>query len=61
LRLGVNPENCLVVEDNAKGVEAAQRARMFVLKVKSPNEVTKDSLVLALTNAERGQGMTEVG
>lgn len=60
LRLGVKPESCIVVEDNQKGVDAALNADMFVLKVKSPIFVTKESIGLAIANANAGQKLTEV-
>lgn len=37
-RLGVSPENCLVIEDSVSGVEAARRAKMMCIGVPSTEE-----------------------
>ena len=37
--LGVDPSNCLVVEDSETGVAAAIQARMHVMRVGNPSEV----------------------
>ena len=47
-RLGVAPERCLVLEDAPAGIEAARRAGMRVIAVRTP--LTAD---LPLTGAER--------
>lgn len=39
-RFGVSTEDCLVVEDNEKGVEAGRRAGMRVLRVNSPKDIS---------------------
>lgn len=33
---GLNPEECLVVEDSVFGIEAGKRANMFVIARKTP-------------------------
>lgn len=39
-RLKVRAEDCLVVEDNLKGIEAGRRARMKVIQVSSPKDIS---------------------
>jgi len=39
-KLGLNPQECVVVEDNPHGVAAARAAGAYVLNVKDPSEVT---------------------
>lgn len=39
-RLKVRVEDCIVVEDNPKGIEAGQRAGMRVIQVSSPNDIS---------------------
>lgn len=38
----VSPENCLIVEDSPKGIEAATKSGARVLVVHGPDEVNKD-------------------
>lgn len=53
-RLGVTPEECLVVEDNDHGVRAARAAGAHVLVVSDPNEVSYDRVRAAMATAQRG-------
>lgn len=39
-RFGVSTEDCLVVEDNEKGVEAGRQAGMQVIQVNSPKDIS---------------------
>lgn len=39
-RLKVRAEDCLVIEDNLKGIEAGRRARMKVIQVSSPKDIS---------------------
>lgn len=39
-RLKVRAEDCIVVEDNLKGIEAGRRARMKVIQVSSPKDIS---------------------
>ena len=39
-KLSIKPSECLVIEDNKNGIEAAHSAGAFVLEVASPNEVS---------------------
>ncbi|OGF45194.1 MAG: hypothetical protein A2452_05080 [Candidatus Firestonebacteria bacterium RIFOXYC2_FULL_39_67] len=41
-KLGVEPENCLVLEDSVSGVKAAKAAKMFCIAVKSEYTKNKD-------------------
>jgi beta-phosphoglucomutase len=38
-RLGLNPNQCLVVEDNKNGIQAARAAGAHVMEVRTPDEV----------------------
>jgi beta-phosphoglucomutase len=51
--MGLKPQECLVIEDNEKGISAAKGAGCPVLKVESPQEVYRDKLYsfLSLLNA----------
>lgn len=50
--LGVNPSECLVVEDNPKGIESAESAGCHVLVVKSVYEVTHDHIMKRISQIE---------
>jgi beta-phosphoglucomutase len=50
--LGVPPSRCLVVEDNANGVKAAEAAGCPLLVVKSVLDVQLDRVMLAIRRAE---------
>lgn len=39
-KLKVKAEDCIVVEDNIKGIEAGRRARMKVIQVSSPKDIS---------------------
>jgi len=43
--LGLEPEQCLVVEDNEKGIKAAVAAGAHVLRVRTVHEVTFDNIM----------------
>jgi beta-phosphoglucomutase len=47
-RLKSRPEECLIVEDNPHGIQAAQAAGAHVLTVRSPAEVTLDRIERAI-------------
>lgn len=51
-KLGVSPNQCLVVEDNVIGIKSATDAGVFVLRVQSPQEVTYDAIKKAIINVE---------
>jgi HAD superfamily hydrolase (TIGR01509 family) len=47
-RLGVAPQECLIVEDNEHGVRAAKASGAHVLVVSNPNDVTHERLQQAI-------------
>ncbi|HRQ82227.1 MAG TPA: HAD family phosphatase [Azospirillaceae bacterium] len=51
-KLGVAPEQCLVVEDNAHGIQAARAAGAHVLEVAAVEDVTYDAVRRAVLLAE---------
>jgi HAD superfamily hydrolase (TIGR01509 family) len=51
-RFGVEPQECLVVEDNENGIKAARGAGARVLDVTSPDDVTYDRIKGAIQIAE---------
>jgi len=53
-RLQVQPDRCLVVEDNANGIRSATDAGMHVIEVADPGEVTYGRVASALEAIARG-------
>jgi HAD superfamily hydrolase (TIGR01509 family) len=53
-RLNVQPDRCLVVEDNVNGIRSAKAAGMHVLEVADPDAVTYDRVAAALERVTRG-------
>ena len=51
-KLGLEPHQCLVVEDNPKGVESAERAGCPVLIVESVFDVTLDNIQKRIAEIE---------
>ena len=51
-KLGLTPEQCIIVEDNEHGVRAARASGAQVLVVSNPDDVTYERLVSALTGAK---------
>jgi beta-phosphoglucomutase len=54
-RMGLRPSECLVVEDNHNGVEAARAAGAHVFQVAAVDEVRLDNILAAITKAEIGE------
>lgn len=52
-RLGLRPDQCLIVEDNSNGVLAARRAQANVMVVSSVDEVNLDNILRHIVQAER--------
>jgi beta-phosphoglucomutase len=52
-RLGVLPENTLVVEDNENGIQAARAAGAHVMVVGGPEDVTLDAILACIRSTER--------
>ena len=47
--LGLNPENCLIVEDNENGIKAAIASGAYVLKVRDVEEVNLENIYSKIT------------
>lgn len=56
-QLGLRPDECLVVEDNAHGIEAAQGAGCPVMVVGSVWEVTLDNILRNIALREGGEAI----
>lgn len=54
-RLNVQPDRCLVVEDNVNGIRAATAAGMHVLEVVDPDAVTYERIANALKTIAPGR------
>lgn len=52
--LGFTPEQCLVVEDNINGINAAKSAGTYVLRVATVQEVTLDNITDMIHSIEGG-------
>ena len=52
-RLGLKASECLIVEDNVRGIEAAKRSGAFVLEVGSVDDVTYEAIVSRISDIER--------
>jgi len=53
-RLGVEPQECLIIEDNPHGIEAAIASGGHVMQVRSPQYLIYDRIAAAIAKAERG-------
>ena len=51
-RLGLKPSECLIVEDNPRGIEAAKGSGAFVLEVGSVEDVTYEAIADRIFNIE---------
>ena len=59
-KLGVNADQCLIVEDNDNGIRAATGAGGFLLHVQSPQDVSYDAVKRAIKRVEaRGTKKSE--
>ena len=54
--VGLEPSECLVVEDNINGIKAGQAAGAFVMQVETVNDVTYDNIIRAIRDYEGGKG-----
>lgn len=52
-RLGLEAQECLIVEDNVRGIEAANRSGAFVLEVGSVEDVTYEAIAARILDIER--------
>ena len=53
LRLGLKPEECLVVEDNINGIIAGQKSGAHVMKVETVYDVNYENIRKAIAEAEK--------
>lgn len=51
-RLGIKPDECLIVEDNQNGVKAALASGAHLLKVEDPSEVTINNILSRIKDIE---------
>lgn len=51
-RLNLLPEECLIVEDNDKGIKAALAAGAYLLKVENPDDVRYDKIKYRINEIE---------
>lgn len=51
-RLGLNPIECLIIEDNQNGIKAALASSAHVLKVSSPSDVNYNLIMDHINNLE---------
>lgn len=49
------PDECLIIEDNEKGLEAAKKSGAFYLKVGSTTEVNYDNIIRTIQEIENGR------
>lgn len=59
-RTGCKPDECLVVEDNDHGVQAAIASGAKVMRVSGPQQVTYDAIIDAIKAVETEGGAAEV-
>jgi HAD superfamily hydrolase (TIGR01509 family) len=52
-KLGLRPDECLVVEDNEKGIKAAKAAKAHLMVVQTTNDVTFSNI---MENLKRSEG-----
>lgn len=52
VKLGLLPNECLIVEDNQNGVKAALASGAHLLKVENPNDVTYQNIVKRIKEIE---------
>ena len=53
-RLGVRPEECVIVEDNENGIRAAIDSGGYVLPVKTVDDVTYENIMTRIHEVEEG-------
>ena len=51
-KLGLKPEECLILEDNPHGLEAARQSGAHVMKIENPGSVTWDSITSQIERIE---------
>lgn len=53
-RLGLKPEQCLIVEDHPNGIAAAKASGAFVFEVATTDDVNLENILSAITRIEKG-------
>jgi len=53
-KLGLQPKECLVIEDNPKGQKAALDSGVQLMKVLDPHDVNYDHIKMIIKNKEQG-------
>ena len=53
-KLSLEPEECLIVEDNINGIRAAYASGAHVIKVTEPNEVTYARIIERVREVNAG-------
>ena len=57
-RLGVKPEECVIVEDNEHGIQAAIASGGYLLAVKEVEDVTYDAIMAKIMEVEMADDLT---
>lgn len=55
-RLGLLPEQCLIIEDNENGIKAAQASGAHVFIVKEVTDVNLENIKAQISQIEQGEG-----
>ena len=51
-KLGLNPSECLILEDNENGIQAAIASGAHLLKIKNFQDVTYENIIQKIKNIE---------
>jgi len=54
-RLGLSPQECMILEDNDHGIQAARASGAHVMVVGTPNDVTYERIMSEITKIEASQ------
>jgi len=57
-KMGVLPEETLIVEDSPYGLLAASRSKSYILRVKNPSQVTYNNIKSKITEIDMGEKQT---
>ncbi len=57
-KMGLKPAECLILEDNAHGIEAAKASGSFVMEVLNPADVYFDAIAQRISEIENGQALS---
>lgn len=53
-RLDLSPDECLILEDNEYGIEAARRSGAHVLEIETVRDMTYDNIAAAISTVDGG-------